>query len=197
MVDMGNKKKGDPRYWKCILCGIEDDETKLQRVRSGISSLIYCSEVLEKFELMQHLQSVQDNINEVRIYVHNPCRKQLQNEVRDKELQVQHKTSFETNEVPHKRRHSDGRNKQFNWKEQCFICTKVCDVTGEGWSFCDVKRKDKPESTRDKILELIGSKFDEQSLEIKSRLLNCADLPAVEARYHHVCRKKLDIYSKK
>ena len=83
----------------------------------------------------------------------------------------------------------------FEWKKHCFICTQICsDIThSEPRSLCDLKRKDKPENTRDKILELIHSKTDERSLAIKRRVSSCSDLPAVDARYHIACRRKLDL----
>ena len=59
----------------------------------------------------------------------------------------------------------------------------------------DVERKDKPESTRNKILELFANKTDEFSLTVPRRVSNCSDLPAVEARYHIACQRKLDISS--
>ena len=59
----------------------------------------------------------------------------------------------------------------------------------------DAERKDKPESTRNKILELFANKTDEFSLTVPRRVSNCSDLPAVEARYHIACQRKLDISS--
>ena len=60
---------------------------------------------------------------------------------------------------------------------------------------CYVKRKDKPESTKNKILELAANETDEFSLSVHRSLSNCLDLPAVELRYHIACQKKLDILS--
>ena len=52
--------------------------------------------------------------------------------------------------------------------------------------------KDQPAYTKNIILETIGDRTDEEAVAIKRRLLTCSDLPAVDARYHIVCRKKLD-----
>ena len=60
---------------------------------------------------------------------------------------------------------------------------------------CDVKREDNPESTKDKILELVANKSDELSLTVHRRVTSCSDLPAVDARYHIKCRKRLHIAS--
>ena len=85
----------------------------------------------------------------------------------------------------------------FKWKKHCFICNRICSNSthSEPWSLCDLKHKDKPKSTRDKILKLIHSKTDERSLAIKRRVSSCSDLPAVDARYHVACRRKLGLDS--
>ena len=58
-----------------------------------------------------------------------------------------------------------------------------------------VKRKEKSENTRNKILELVADKIDKLSLTVRRRLINCSGLPTVEARYRIACQKKLDISS--
>ena len=60
---------------------------------------------------------------------------------------------------------------------------------------CYVKRKGKPESTKNKILELAANETDEFSLAAHRIVSNCLDLPAVELRYHIACQKKLDMLS--
>ena len=86
-------------------------------------------------------------------------------------------------------------DQQFNWKGHCFICGNECSDDSDGWSLCEKIVKEKPEKTLDKILELLEGRKDEQSLSIQRRVISCSDLPAVDARYHHQCRKKLDLSS--
>ena len=53
----------------------------------------------------------------------------------------------------------------------------------------DVKRKDKHESLRKKILEPVANKTDEFSLTVDRKVSNCSDLPAVGARYQFLLEK--------
>ena len=164
-------------------------------VRSGISTSITNCELWEKKEIAERLRAVRDNIRTtVLLYTHGNCRKNLQNNVRKME-RLEHNDL----EPPTKRRQSNSRKVDlgFKWKKHCFICTRICsDSThSEPWSLCDLKRKDKPESTRDKILKFIHNKTDKRSLVIKRRVSSCSDLPAVDARYHVACLRKLDLDS--
>ena len=165
-----------------------DKKKNLQRVRSGIGTVITTCDVLQKeelLELLQLLRAVEDSVNHHQIFVHNSCRKKLHNEARDVEASASHSST----EIPSKRRQSHERKveQEFQWKENCFLCGKVCGDNGfEKWSLCDIIHKDKPESTRDKILEFIGDKTDDKSLAIKHRVSSCSDLPAVDVdtMYH-------------
>ena len=171
-----------------------DKKKNLQRVRSGIETLITTYDDLQKEELLQLLRAVKDSVNHHQIFVHNSCWKKLHNQARD----VEASASQSSIEIPSKRRQSHQRKvkQEFQWKENCFLCGKVCGDNGFGkWSLCDIIRKDKHESTRDKILELIGDKTDDNSLAIKCRVSSCSDLPAIEARYHVSCKQKLNLSS--
>ena len=60
--------------WPCIICETEDDVSNLQRVRTGIGTLISNSECLEESELLQRLRNAEPNIKELKIYAHKECR---------------------------------------------------------------------------------------------------------------------------
>ena len=149
-----------------------------------------------KPDIAEHLRSVQEEVcSSVKIYVHKECRIKVLNEVR----QLERHEHAESSDVPPKRRQFESRksNFGFEWKKHCFICSRVCidSLHEKDWCLCDIKRKDKRESTRCKIMVIIGDRTDEQSVTIMRRLSTCSDLPAVEARYHISCRKKLDLAS--
>ena len=184
--------------YECCICNGKDKRTNLQKLKSGISNLIMCAETLEKKELNAEFRKAQ-NDTEMKLYVHNTCRKSIQNEAKAKA------TSISSPEMTPKRRQSDSRLKdqEFGWKQCCFMCAKLCkpmddkNITEDDkWSLCEIIKqqdgKDQPAYTKNTILNAIGSRTDDEAVAIKRRILTCSDLPAVDARYHVACRQKLD-----
>ena len=187
--------------FECWLCSERDTKKNLQCVKSGISTLIMCAESLEEKELTAKFRKAQEsnNSNEMKLHVHNLCRKSPLNRANAKT------TPLSSPEVTPKRRQSNTRlnDQEFDWKKYCFLCAKLCKPKDdkhinekEKWSLCKIIKqqvgKDQPAYTKNIILETIGDRTDEEAVAIKRRLLTCSDLPAVDARYHIVCRKKLD-----
>lgn len=177
----------EPEKLLCIICDEVDLRGNLQKVKSGITTLLAACESLSRLQLKETLENAR-NIDNCQIYVHNSCRKHLYNEANGRDRST-------VCEPPHKRRALETRinDKSFSWKENCFICGKKCVGHKEKWSLCDVKMRDSPESTKTAILSLIKNNEDEQSQAIFRRLSSCSDLPAVEARYHRSCRSQLNI----
>ena len=116
----------------CILCKNVDCVENLQRVRSGIKTLICHCEYLEKHEEHRRLLEAETEIERIFVYVHSDCRKQLLNDVRKKKLEVRGEDPCI---LSTKRRKSSSRQKdiEFDWKKQCFICSGICDEFSDGW----------------------------------------------------------------
>ena len=145
---------------------------------------------MERHDKHKRLLETEIEIERIPVYVHNGCRKQLINDVGKRKLQVRCEDPCT---LPTKQRKSSSRFKdiEFEWKKHCFTCSEICDEFIDKWYLCDVKRRYKPESTREKILELVSNKSNELSLKVYGRVPTCSDLPAVEARYHTDVAKSL------
>ena len=79
---------------------------------------------------------------------------------------------------------------KFDWKENCFFCTKPCN---DGAS--DAKHPDRADMSRceykefrDTVLQKCQGMDDVEAREIERRVLSCSDFVAAEARYHERCR---------
>ena len=112
--------------YTCVICDQDDEEKNVQRVRTGIVTLISNCEVLNKHSLATKLTESQETINDVHIYVHNACRKTIQNSARNITSQSNQPNSPD---IPSKRRQSSVRKNKhtFEWKYNCFICAKPCN----------------------------------------------------------------------
>ena len=153
----------------------------MQRVRSGIDTLIATCESLSKDELAVKLKAIRE-LPQHNTYVHNVCRKRLLNKARDKDKEEKQSSC---SEVPVKRRLSEVRQieQKFEWKTHCFLCGKLCKRY-EQFSTCEMKEKGNAKSTLNSILSLISEECNDHSMSIKRRLSCCSDLPAAEACYH-------------
>ena len=132
------------------LCKEVDSAKNLQKVKTGIRTLICNFKYLERHDKHKRLLEAEIQIERIAAYVHNGCQKQLVNDVRQRKLQV---CVEDPCTLPTKQRKSGSRHEDIEseWKKHCFICSGICDEFSDKWSLCDVKRKGKPESTRDKI----------------------------------------------
>ena len=186
--------------YTCVICDQDHEKKNVQRIRTGIVTLISNCEVLNKHSLATKLTESQETINDVHIYVHNACRNTIQNSASNITSQSNQANSPD---IPSKRRQSSVRKDEqtFKWKSNCSICAKPCndEKHSEKCCLCEIVKKEEgksiPGSTKNKILEIIKERTDEQSRAIKGRLLSCSDLPPVEARYHLKCRSKLNASS--
>ena len=101
--------------FECWLCSGRDTKKNLQCVKSGISTLIMCAESLEEKELTAKFRKAQEsnNSNEMKLHVHNLCRKSLLNRANAKT------TPLSSPEVTPKRRQSNTRlnDQEFDWKK--------------------------------------------------------------------------------
>ena len=147
---------GDEEF-SCILCEEKDFSRNLQKVSTGIKTLVKSCKYLEKHDEHSRLKEARRKLETTPIFVHNNCRKQVTNDVRKRKVR----------EEDCKRRKT-GRQTEvtFEWKNNCVICDGICDEFSEKWSLCDVKRKDNPESTRDTILKLVANIIDDRSLSV-------------------------------
>ena len=95
----------DVILFPCIICLESDKIQNLQRVRSGIDTLIATCESLSKDELAVKLKAIRE-LPQHNTYVHNVCRKRLLNEARDKDKEEKQSSC---SKVPVKKRLSEVR----------------------------------------------------------------------------------------
>ena len=62
---------------KCVLCEEDDDKSNLCEVRRGLQTII------SHLQLLGYNETSESIKNETLVHVHNDCRKQLNNRVRD------------------------------------------------------------------------------------------------------------------
>jgi hypothetical protein len=117
------------------------------------------------------------------ILVHENCRKNFTNKRRYEQYCEKQKVGPEVCEEGPSRKSLHSSLSAFNWNSDCFICNEYCDFVNNKIT---VRRVETLE-IRDHILDVCMNRDDELAMSVKSRLLMCADLPAVEAVYHKSC----------
>ena len=173
--------------YACIFCNEVDVLTNLQRVKCGFDVLVKNCQSLGKQDAAERLWSAKED--DSQIHVHNSCRKELVNDLRDKSGQCV-QSGYADDPLSKKRKGNRMSNIAFDWKEQCFVCEKLCD-SRETWHLCVYKHPSGPQYTRDTMLAYLANKTDDLSNSVRGRLLTISDLPAEEARYHNYCKNKL------
>ena len=101
----------------CIICNI-DTEEKLQRVKKGFEAM-KCSS-LRKDKHSLHNELVNKWESKIPINVHDSCRKVFTDK------RPSQSSTKEASSVS-KRLRSQSDDVLFNWKTNCFLCSKVVD----------------------------------------------------------------------
>ena len=155
---------------------------KLTTVEKGLDKLIDYFKTIEE-DMVGMLLKRQESGKVIRI--HRDCQKSIYNELK-------RKPTLSGEEIQRKLQKLVGRRSkqaQFNWKKQCMFCEKECvsDVNHPGrvnWRRVQVL------SMRDTLLKICNARNDAFSRNVEMKLLDCIDLVAAEARYHHHCRSE-------
>ena len=162
----------------CIICK-KPDEMLVKVTNKGLAGLFDYSLKREETAITEELQHCINH--NLPVFVHEECRKWFNNKRR---INNQPQT------VKKSRRSVD----QFNWKLNCLYCGLECMTDRK-----NPKRKDwhlaSTFDTRESILKKCEARIEEENdplaLQIKTRIMDCIDLIAAEARYHKACSLKL------
>lgn len=76
---------GDEEF-SCILCEEKDFSRNLQKVSTGIKTLVKSCKYLEKHDEHSRLKEARRKLETTPIFVHNNCRKQVTNDVRKRKV---------------------------------------------------------------------------------------------------------------
>ena len=162
----------------CCICK-ESTGSLVKVTERGIKGLITFSKLRKHQELEICLHKCLEESKPV--HVHEECRKWFNNKRRienDNEIQTEKKKT---------RKSTEG----FNWKKACFICSKECSFdpknpSRKNWHLASTFQ------IKTNTLETCKSRLqkdndDKLALEVQSRISNCIDFIAAEARYHTQC----------
>ncbi len=181
----------------CVKCGDgAKDGDPLNHVgaryREGQSSVHPIDTIIDH-AIKLHLEELASTLrhqkqNQINTYIHLKCRNDLKNKARP----TKRRASSSEDSTPAKRmKRSD--DKQFNFKENCFYCEKLCSFDSKHPDrdpFIKVTTKDT--AIHHYTMNICKSRQDSLSKSIEMRLLNVSDLVAAEARYHKICRSNFE-----
>jgi len=163
----------------CIICKTNDGSL-VNVTKRGLDGLLQYSVDRNEDQITDELKICKRD--GLAVFVHEDCRKWFNNKRRistDKPQKIK-KTRLSTD--------------QFNWKSNCFYCGQECITDRK-----NPNRKDfhfaSTFETRENILRKCYAKLEENpddkfALDVKTRLEDCCDLIAAEARYHGSCSLK-------
>ena len=81
----------DKDEFSCVLCKETDSPQNLQKVKTGIKTLISKCEYLENYEEQNRLLEAENQLEAISAYVHHGCRKQFINDVQKQPPEVFYK----------------------------------------------------------------------------------------------------------
>lgn len=155
----------------CVICKKRDGQ--LGKVKSkGLYSLLKYSKERNDQETLNYLRKKTKSGSKETIQIHNECRKNYTNKRRLSQVKLATRTSNRSNE--------------FNWKKDCFICSKEC-----------ISRKRKRGDwriagtieMRERMLKKCKERIetddkDQWAIDVLARVEDCIDFVAAESRYH-------------
>ena len=163
---------------KRAICS-ESDGKLIKVTERGLTGLIDFSIKRNKDAIHQYLQNSQTN--NLPVHVHEQCRKWFNKKRRINAEKSQTETKKTRKSV-----------QLFNWKLNCFLCGSPCshdrkNPSRKNWHLASTYE------IRQNILDncktrLENNEDDEWGFQVQSRITDCIDFIAAEARYHHNCR---------
>jgi hypothetical protein len=161
----------------CLLCDSAIVDDKVALTAKGLESLL-------QYAKLHSDKRVEDRLSEhgVAFVVHSKCRKDYTNKKRIQKRKLSDGSQECSSKIPKTRSATD----IFDWKGQCFLCSKPAHFNKR-----QPKRNDTFEvrtlTLQESIITIANSCADSWATEVKGRLATCSDLVAVEAVYHRSC----------
>ena len=164
----------------CVICKIDKTGVKVQRLRDGFDNMKRMS--LRKGEISLHDELVNMRESNTPIYVHENCRKLLTDK------RPRNDSAGGSNSMS-KRTRSQSEDNLFDWKKNCFLCSKKIDFKHTGRKPI---RYVQTIPVKDSFVTQEKQRNDKWGNAVFTRLqgLSVGDLFAAEAVYHVKCSKK-------
>ena len=168
---------------ECVICEYidivkkSDDLQYVELRKQGFETLKSYSSKRNEFSLLDHLKSCEENGMTVKVHI--TCRY-----FTDPERLYLAKDSSEP-VIKKKRLRSIVGG--FNWKLNCFLCTKYAEVDKRHLDINNVMQA-RTLLLRNSILNQCDVRNDQWSADVERQLQDCVDFVAAEAIFHLKCR---------
>ena len=165
---------------KCLIC-LEPRGKLVHLTDKGKASI-------NEFALLRQEERVKSNLDNGELrHVHEDCRKWYNNRKR-----ISTANKIEENSSKSLKVTTRSSSDEFSWQSHCLICGKIVDPKHKHPLVYSVHTVDLKDRLLKDCVKRLSIKSDDQlALDVQSRLSNCLDLVAVNAKYHKNCRTEL------